>query len=188
MKEKLTLRNVILWTAALALIVTFYFSFGATVKLTGHPGGTYVQYVFTNALWKTKTAIVTGEEPITIPEGYRLSSGLGIAAVLMLLFASIGLVLISFLVKDEKVKKVLIFVCAGLILAGGVMLFFLAQKGWKEVANMTGEPLEEVKEMLKMYGFKASSPYGTGAGIVSILFSVAIIGTQTFIPEVKFIK
>ena len=188
MKEKLTLRNVILWTVAFALIVLFVFSFGASVKLVATIEGQYVEYVFNHALWKTDVVYATGEKPITVPDAYRLSSGLGITAVLLFLLSAGGLMAVSLLVKQDKLKKILIFVCAGVILVGAVLLFFLAQKAWKEFANLMGTSVEQAKQMLAAYGFKAKSSYGTGAGIVGILFAVTVVLSQLVIPDVKFIK
>ena len=52
MKEKLTLRNAILWGVALMLFIPIFVSFGATARLQGMiPGEGYMSITFSKAVW-----------------------------------------------------------------------------------------------------------------------------------------
>ena len=57
MKEKLNLRNAILWTVTLVALILFFASFGATARLRGTiPGeGYYVDMKCVNAIWGCKS-------------------------------------------------------------------------------------------------------------------------------------
>ena len=188
MKEKLTLRNVILWTAALVLLILFLVSFGARAKLSAVIEGYPIAYVFKHIIWGCDYAYATGEGGLSIPSGFRAVSVPGIIGALLFLLAAGGLVVCSLLIKNEKLRKILIFVCAGAILFGSALMFFVQLAAWKQMATIMETSVDAAKAQLKQMGFKASSGYGVGAGIVGILFAAAVVGTQTFIPEVKFIK
>ena len=51
MKEKLNLRNAILWTVALVALILFFASFGATSTLKGTVEGVYGNITCHNTIW-----------------------------------------------------------------------------------------------------------------------------------------
>ena len=194
MKEKLTLRNALVWTAALALMIMFFVSFGATAKMSASIEGDAMSFTFSHAVWGVDSIVgVAGGQTgsFYIPEGYRAASVPGIIGAILFILSAGGLVAASFLIKDEKTSKIIILVCAGTALVGSILLFFVGEVVWSSFAKMMeleGEPMtpEYVKSIYGPYA-TYSSPYGIACGIIGILMSGAA-GASQFIPDRKFIK
>lgn len=191
MKEKLNLRNAILWTVALMALSLFFASFGASATLKGAAEGDYVSMTCSNAVWGSHGIFGTNKghvigEAIAKP----IANVPGLIGAILLLLASGGIVLITFLVKPEKLAKILTFVCGGVILVAGILLFFVSEAPWYVLQEwMKEEEMAVSIETLKQAyaGFKTSSAYGIGGGIVSILLAGGVIASQ-FIPNIQFIK
>lgn len=192
MKEKLGLRNAILWTIALALLIMFFASFGASARMRAHMESDYFDVTFHNVIWGCKSAVATsGGVSMAQLLGKPVASIVGLIAVILLFLAAGGLVLSTLLVKDEKLAKILIFVCGGVILAAGVLLFFVPQVAWRIMQQfMRDEGIEiDISTLKQVYAdAKLSSGFGIGGGIVSILFAGGVIASQLFVPDIKFIK
>ena len=191
MKEKLTLRNVIIWTVALVGLILFFCSFGATARLRGVVQGDYGDILFYNAVWGSQTmAGSAGGSYVAWSNVAPVGNAFGIIGVILLLLASGGLVAINFLLKNEKTAKILTFVCGGVILVAGILLFFVGETPWYVLQeNMKEEGMYmDITTIKNAYsGAKTSSSYGIGGGIVSILLAAGVVASQ-FIPDVKFIK
>lgn len=195
MKEKLGLRNVILWAVALALLIMFFASFGMGAKMSiAIPGETSVVASAKGVIWGTH--VVSGTAEGAAYAQYFPTAALsvpGLIGVILLLLASGGLVAITFLVKDAKLAKILTLVAAGVVVAGGILLFFVSEVMWTIMGNsMEPEvgyvmPASTMKEMYGQYA-KLSSASGVVSGIFAILFAGAVVATQFFIPDIKFIK
>ena len=191
MKEKLTLRNAILWTAALVALILFFCSFGAVATLKGTVEGDYVNMITPHAVWGSQS--ISGYsaghyfgEFLQKPVG----NACGIIGSLLLFLAAGGLVVITLLLKNEKLAKILTFVCGGVMLVAGILLFFVGETPWyvlKEWMLEEGQAvtIEQIKQ--QYVGFKATSGFGIGGGIVSILFAAGVVASQ-FIPDKKFVK
>ena len=194
MKEKLTLRNVILWGVALMILIPVFVSFGATARLKGMiPGEGYMSITFSKAIWgiTTMSGSYGGEGGVEfIPEGYRAASVPAIIGVILLILASGALVAVSFLIKDEKLKKILSFVIAGVILIAAILFFCLSQVVWAQMGKLMGITAKEAKDLYKTNApdLKASSGSGVFMGIFSILLAGGIVFSQLVIKDVKFIK
>ena len=194
MKEKLTLRNVILWGVALMILIPVFVSFGATARLKGMiPGEGYMSITFSKAIWgiTTMSGSYDGEGGVEfIPEGYRAASVPAIIGVILLILASGALVAVSFLIKDEKLKKILSFVIAGVILIAAILFFCLSQVVWAQMGKLMGITAKEAKDFYKTNApdLKASSGSGVFMGIFSILLAGGIVFSQLVIKDVKFIK
>ena len=194
MKEKLTLRNVILWGVALMLLIPVIVSFFATARLKGMvPGEGYISMTFSKAVWgiTMMSGSYGGEGGVEfIPEGYRAASVPAIIGVVLLILASGGLVAVSFLIKDEKLKKILSFVISGVILIAAILFFCLSQVVWAQMGKMMGTTAKEAKDFYKVNApdLKASSGSGVFMGIFSILLAGGIVVSQLVIKDVKFIK
>ena len=191
MKEKLTLRNAILWTVSLVALILFFCSFAASARLRGTIEGDYIDMTCSTVVWGSRAILGTSDgHPIGEVIAKSVASIPGIIGALLLLLASGGLVVITLLLKNEKLAKALTFVCGGVMLVAGVLLFFVSEAPWyvlKEWMNEEGDYVD-IATLKKYYaGLKATSGYGIGGGIVTILLAAGVVATQ-FIPDKKFIK
>ena len=191
MKEKLNLRNAILWTVALVALILFFASFGANATFKGAIEGEYFEATMTNAVWGSRYAVVWSKGMVTGAALKKVVVNVpGLIGALLLLLASGGIVAVTFLVKDEKMAKILTFVCGGVILVAGVLLFFVCEAPWyfmKESMTEEGIPIDMATLKQVYAGFKAASAYGIGGGIVAILLAGGVIASQ-LIKNIQFIK
>lgn len=191
MKEKLNLRNAILWTVALVALILFFASFGANATFKGSMEGEYFEATMTNAVWGSRYAVVWSKGMVTGAALKKVVVNVpGLIGALLLLLASGGIVAVTFLVKDEKMAKILTFVCGGVILVAGVLLFFVCEAPWyfmKESMVEEGIAIDMATLKQVYAGFKAASAYGIGGGIVAILLAGGVIASQ-LIKNIQFIK
>ena len=184
MKQKLNLRNAILWTIALILPVIFFASFGANTYLYLNQGGYTLNVTWTHGFWGATYGYATGEGSVYVDPSERVGSICGIIAVFMFLAAAAGLILVTLLMKNEKLQKILIFVCGGVILVASVLLFFTGGVAWKQYAKIAHVSVEELKSYVRG---RASCPFGVASGVVGILLAGGVVVAQ-LIPNKQFIK
>ena len=192
MKEKLTLRNAIIWTAALGALILFFCSFGASGSLKGMMEDFYCDFKVSHVIWGCNVVSGTaGGHPMTEILSKSVANAPGIIGAILLFLASGGLVATTFLIKDEKLAKILIFVCAGLMLVAGVLLFFVVEASWyvykESLLEQTGidMPIDVIKA--NHPGFKSGSVFAIVGGIFAILFAGGAAASQ-FIPDRKLVK
>ena len=180
MKEKLTLRNVAIWFAALLALVVFIVSFTAKFWYGTKAGG----IMFNNIIWGSKYgaewsggheygASIPGVGPAVLP----------MIGIILVLLSAIGAVVVSFVVKDEKLRKIIILVCAGLMLLGGVFAFITRPTG----AKLLWAAVHFKEEDAIKLGYNPRCPGGTACGILAIVGGVAIAVPQ-FLKDIKFVK
>ena len=180
MKEKLTLRNVAIWFAALLALVVFILSFTAKFWYGTKAGG----IMFNNIIWGSKYgaewsggheygASIPGVGPAVLP----------MIGIILVLLSAIGAVVVSFVVKDEKLRKIIILVCAGLMLLGGVFAFITRPTG----AKLLWAAVHFKEEDAIKLGYNPRCPGGTACGILAIVGGVAIAVPQ-FLKDIKFVK
>ena len=194
MKEKLTLRNVIIWGAAFLGLLFFFLSFAVKAQVYGHGEDGKVAYAFRNAIWGGHTLDI-------YMNGSLLESGpatgkpfiLPIIGVILLLVAVIGAVLVSFLVKDAKLSKILLIAAGGVAILGGVFVFFVGESALRSFAYAMGgeealNDMASVRAEMKEAGFH-DGPRALGViiGIVAILAGGSFIAAP-FLPEKKLVK
>ena len=194
MKEKLTLRNVIIWGAAFLGLLFFFLSFAVKAQVYGHGEGEKVAYVFRNAIWGGDTLDI-------YMNGQLLESGpaqgkpfiLPIIGVILLLVAVLGAVVISFLVKDNKLAKIFLIVCGVVAITGGVFVFFVGESAIRSLAYLIAgdeglKQIESFRAEMKANGFKAGAKaLGIIIGIVAILVGGSFAAAP-FLPEKKLVK
>lgn len=180
MKEKLTLRNVAIWFAALLALVVFIVSFTVKFWYGTKAGG----IMFNNIIWGSKYgaewsegkaygASIPGVGPAVLP----------MIGIILVLLSAIGAVVVSFVIKGEKLQKIIILVCAGLMLLGGVFAFITRPTGAKMLWKTVGFKEEDAIAM----GYNPRCPGGVVCGILAIVGAVSIAVPQ-FIKDIKFVK
>ena len=195
MKEKLTLRNVILWGVASVLVILFVASFLASIKWTGTMDGTYGTITLPHGFWGASAMVFAGggyHAAEFVPVAARRGSVVGIIGVILLFLSAGGIALITLLLKDEKLKKILTFVIAGVILVAGVLMFFTGGAFYYAYAKymrvVEGIPITVDQVKAALSNGHAYCVYGIVAGVFSILLAAGIVVSQLVIKDFKFIK
>ena len=174
MKEKLTLRNLLLCGGALAGLVAFIFTFLAKITVTYG----MVTSQTKNVIWGAKVQVGSDAwvqlGPAVLPM---------IGAILIILAAlCAGAMLLAGekLVKDAKLRKIVLWGAAVLMIVGGVFLFFTLQ-GYVHayVAKMGGDYDFLLKEMKEM---NPKTTMSVIAGIGAILGGLCI-GVAPLVKE-----
>ena len=161
MKEKLTLRNILLCGAALAGILVFALSFLA--KITFVYGDTATSYK--NAIWGCDMGLGGKLGPAVLPMiGVILALVAGLCLCVMLLAG-------DKLVKDAKVRRIIVLVAAGLLVVGGVLLFFTKQGVAAAYAKKVGggTTAKDIMDSWADMGMKVKTTVSVILGIGAIL-------------------
>lgn len=192
MKEKLTLRNIVIWSAALLGLVFFFLSFAAAPRIEMPGEGGMIAYAFKNGIWGG-TEVDCQLNGQSIMTAYMTAQifALPLIGVILLLVAVIGAVLVSFLIKDQKVAKISLISCGGLSLVGGIFVFFAGETALRTLVLYDSGSLdnvEEYRQILQQYGGRIT-PGGLAIviGIIAILAGIAF-GLAPFLPEKKLAK
>lgn len=190
MKEKLTLRNIIIVSAAFLGLLVFCLSFA--VKGTIDIEGAHI--TISNAVWHPAKVVILENGHV---EQYSLRGdqiaifALPLIGAILALVAGAGAVVVALFVKDNKIAKFALLGCALLAVVGGVFMFFVGETVLRTVVMAeTGslDLLEKMREIVKQSG----GGYNGGAlsyilGALGILAGVAI-GVAPFLPEKKLAK
>ena len=192
MKERLTLRNVVIWGAAFIGLLFFFLSFAVSAKLTFAEENHFAEYTFGNAIWNGGS-IVGKDNGRVIVEGTVQGSpfALPIVGIVLVLVSALAAAIISFAVKDEKIKKYALIGAGVISVTGGIFVFFVGETAVRTYCVLSDYPLSKLdylKNILKANG----AEWGPGAlgiitGIFSILSGCAYAASQ-FLPEKKLIK
>ena len=194
MKEKLTLRNVIICGAAFLAILFFFLSFAARAHLYGPGEGGIVSYTFKNAFWKADDLVVYmgGAEVEAGPVTGKIAA-LPIVGLILMIVAAVGAAVIALVVKDAKLSKILL-VCTGVVsIVGGVFTFFVGESALRTFAYLMGGE-EALKEIAEIKAEMAAAGYKYGPKALSVVIGVVAIvagsayGVAPFLPEKKLVK
>ena len=192
MKERLTLRNVVIWGAAFIGLLFFFLSFAVSAKLTFAEENHFAEYTFGNAIWNGGS-IVGKDNGRVIVEGTVQGSpfALPIVGIVLVLVSALAAAIISFAVKDEKIKKYALIGAGVLSVTGGIFVFFVGETAVRTYCFLSGYPLsklDDLKNILKLNG----AEWGPGAlGIITGIFSIlsgCAYATSQFLPDKKLIK
>ena len=192
MKDKLTLRNVLICSAAFLALLVFIFSFLTTLVLK-NSGNVMTDF---NIIWgANKTRMVSGgttvEQVIDPSYGPAVMPLLG---TLMVFIGGIAAVVIALLVKDEKIRRICLFVCAGLILVGGVFHFFTYNSYANAVVKYYNAHKSSLQPTMTVQDYldanKDANPsvaLAIVSGILGVLGGAAVCASQ-FVPDKKLGK
>ena len=192
MKKFLTLRNVIIWTAALIGLVMFFVSFALPAKMVADG----LEGTLDHVIWGFDS-MTAGSYHTTIAEAYHFKSadanGFGLVGFLFTLISALALVVAVFLIKKEKIAKIVIFASAGLMLVGGIFQLLVvpgisssfvnaAIRAYGEGARQEAKAVGDI-----MQGYCSLSG---GSIVCAILTFVAAIGAgaSQFVPDKQLVK
>ena len=191
MKKFLTLRNIVLCCGALFLLVAFFLSFAASVKVAdGVQDG-----IFQNVIWGCRevqlpdrvisVGVVFGTEKV----GPAVLPFIGI---ILMLVASIGAVLVTLLVKKPWAKWVVVALAA-LAIAGAIFQFFIYTQLLRAGVNAAVREgmveksyADDFYQTLKTQFDKGNPRFAVSVvmGILGILGGLAV-GASQLLPEKK---
>ncbi len=188
MKEKLTLRNLLLCFVALFGLLVFIFSFVTNVKAFDKAGdwnGTY-----NSVIWGCKSMTVPYLGEVALPKPYG-ALGLPLVGSILVFVGALAAFCISLLVKKEKAVRIVLVLVAVAMIAGGVFVMLTPLSLFNALAERnaaeSGLPLDKVKEAMKAAGGSLSSSLAIVSGILAILGGIAAC-VSVFFGEKKLVK
>lgn len=178
MKGKLTLRNVLICAGAFLAILVFVFSFLTALRSTSSFGDAELL----NVIWgSTQSKDIASGKVSDLPEAQK-ALGLPLVGAIMVLVGGLcALVMALFgekLIKDEKVRKIVVLVAAGLVVLGGVFQFFVVSAYISAQAKANGVTVEQYKKLLEDGGVTLSSTMSIVSGILAVLGGGAICASE----------
>ena len=192
MKEKLTLRNIIAWSAAFLAVLFFCLSFAATSHFIIPDNSGVVKYEFLNSIWSANTlrGYMDGKfvtEMSVSGQPYALP----IAGLVLVLVAAVGAVVASFLFKEKKIRLIASIACGVLAIVGGVFTFFVGETAIRTFCVMALGSLDKLDLVKQAYGDLGAT---WGPGVLPIIMGVVFIlsgcayAVSAFLPEKKLAK
>ena len=193
MKKIFTLRNIVLFCGALLLLVAFFLSFAAGLKMIDH--GSVATY--NNIIWGSNSITIDGEK-ITMKDFMGIDKVqpalLPLIGLILILAGALAAVLVGLLVKKPWAKWVVI-VCAVIALTGAVFQFFaytafiraFVMTMFKEAHyEPSAEEIKEAMDTMKENTDKLN-PTVTVSIIMGILGAVGglAVGASQLLPEKK---
>ena len=189
MKEKLTLKNIILLAAAGVAFIVFCLSFAIPLRFTAEESGR-APFI----IWGCSKLVADGGKEMAWYDIIGIEkldpNFFGLFGVLLALLAAAALVLAVFVIKNEKVAKIIVLVCAGVLLLSGIFQFLLVS-GFKAslvnpIIRKFGEAIraDAEKEVAYMQSYFRLSAGSVICGVVTILAAVAA-GVSPFLPVKK---
>ena len=185
MKKYLTLRNVVLCCGALLLLVAFFISFAAKLKLTESGQEGY----YNNIIWGCNSVTSAGK---TEGIGQVQAAPLQLAGLIMIIVGTLGAVVASF-VKKPYAKWIVVGL-AVVTLAGSIFQFFAIEGFARALANtaaaedgITDKAQIEIVYQLclsELRAGNASAVVSTLMGIFGIVGSLGVCASP-FLPEKK---
>lgn len=178
MKGKLTLRNVLICAGAFLAVLVFVFSFLTALRSTS----SYGDMEALNVIWgATKAKDIASGKISDLPEAQKALGLPLVGAILVLVGGLCALVMALFgekLIKDEKVRKIVVLVAAGLVVLGGVFQFFVVSAYISAQAKANGVTVEQYKKLLEDGGVTLSSTMSIVSGILAVLGGGAICASE----------
>ena len=192
MKEKLTLRNVIVWGATFLAILFFFLSFAVKTSFFMPDSTGTIEYRFDNGVWAANSfkGYVDGVYAVSMPcSGQPFA--LPIVGLILVIVAAVAMVVVSFLIKSKMVERIISIACGALVILGGVFMFFVGETAIRTLCYMSTGSLEHLELFRQIYAssgaYWRSGALGTISGVIFILSGVSF-GVSAFLPEKKLAK
>ena len=188
MKDKLTLRNLLIWVAGLFGILVFVFSFITAYRLSHGSDWTQINGI----IWGARTTTMSdGSSHTAAPEDATKALGLPLVGAILVFLGAVCAVVVSLFgekfLKDEKIRKIVLFVAGGFMVLGGVFTFF-TMGAFEELQAKEGNvTVQQYRDALAALGMKASCGLPIVSGILAILGGGAVVASQ-FVPDKKLGK
>ena len=198
-KEKLTLRNAVIWGAALLGIVFFFLTFAINGQIVEYEqDGQLVThtmtYVFHNILWDGTTVDFLHDGVYSNSASIRSGAqfALPIIGAILLIVACLGAVVVSFLVKDKKVYMISLIAAGALAITGGIFIFFAKETMVRNMLYQEGISISDINQHYQEYVAMIGGQYESNAlayviGAIGIAAGCAF-GVSPFLPEKKLLK
>ena len=185
MKKFLTLKNILLCSAALLALVAFILSFTANVKFVTSEG--YGEQ-FYNFIWGPRKLAEFGggefaEAPIPAEFLPMPVAALPLVGALLVFLGAVGALVVALLVKKPFAKWIVLG-CGALVVLGGVFFFFFKNGAIKQLAKLMELTEEEAKQAIANVGLKIKSAGAVVAGILGIIAGGACVASA-LLPEKK---
>lgn len=199
MKKFLTLRNVLIAAGTLLGVLVFIFSFLAVCRTEGTALGTsYVSKVH-GIIWGGYKSVTVSGNSTNIQKYDKADPAcvLPLIGSIMILLGAVCACLVVFLgdkisfLKDEKVRKIVLLVCGGMMVLGGIFWFFInlsyanamvrdaKANGFNDYTQK--DALDALKDAKASYGLVIVG------GILAVLGGGAIVASQ-FIADKQLAK
>ncbi len=196
MKKFLTLKNIVLCSGALLLLVAFFLSFGATAHGDNHG----VASSYDNIVWGCNSITYDGvKHPLSelVPGLVRAKpAALQLTGIILMLVAAIGAPLVALLVKKPWAKWIVVGLEV-IAVAGAVLQFFALQGFVRGMVNAMAEVMgvtdkavieQQYQEFLKNAradGVKITM--NIVMGVIGFVGGFAV-GASQFLPEKQLAK
>ena len=183
---KLTLRKILLLAAAFVGVLVFVFSFVAAYRVV--PSNNHWEQVNT-FIWGARTTVYyDGSSHTAAPADAAKAVALPIVGAILAVLAGICLCVMVFagekLIKDQKMRMIIILCAAGLLVLSGIFMFF-ARYGFENKNMVDGSLYKTVKDYrdaMKQMNVKISCALPVVSGILAILGGGAAVVSQ-FVKE-----
>lgn len=199
LKEKLTIRNVVIWGAALLGIVFFFLTFAIDGTIVQYEQDSLLvnhrmTYVFHNILWDgTKLDFYHDgvyDSSVVIPSGAQYA--LPIIGAILLILSCLGAVVVSFVVKNKKIYMISLIAAGVLAITGSIFIFFCKETMIRNFLYQEGVPLSDINQHYEEYKAMIKGQYGSNAltyviGVIGIVSGCAF-AVSPFLPEKKLVK
>lgn len=184
---KLTLRKILLLAAAFVGVLVFVFSFVAAYRVTG--GNSWFEYQ--SVIWGSgRINYSDGSASILANDNRYPALVLPLIGAILVILSAICLCAVAFagdkLVKDKKMRMIIVLVAGGLLVLGGVFMFFAPGQFVKAYATKNDISVENVdaawKTALLSSTISKSCALPVVSGILAILGGGAAVVSQ-FVKE-----
>lgn len=188
MKKFLTLKNILLCSAAIFALVAFILSLTANVKYVTDDG--YGEQFF-NFIWGPKKLAEFGggafvEAPVPAEYLPMPVAALPLVGALLVILGAVAAVVVGLLVKKPFAKWI-VLACGAVVILGGVFYFFFRHGAVAQIAKAMEMTEAKAQEQLALIGLKIKSAGAVVGGIFGILAGGSLVGAA-LVPEKQLLK